>query len=130
MSEKDEFRSLLLTLSQLSPENVNPVYLLGQKNNQYLNPVRTPNSNTIFEGLKLVSGITGIVLCIALAVIASSSSRFIRRSFYNLFWYLHQICAVVYFLGFVVHGMQGIVAIQTNIDRHDPQQCYRLYSKV
>ena len=116
-------------MSRLNVDNFVGVYLLGGTNNQYLNPVRTPNSNTIYEGLKLASGVTGIVMCIAAAVIVSSSSRFIRRSFYNLFWYLHQICAVIFFLGFVTHGITGIVAIQTNLGKHDPQKCYKLYSQ-
>jgi hypothetical protein len=60
-SDSDQHRSLLLTLSQLSANNVYPLYLLGGTNSQYLNPVRVANSNTILEGLKLASGITGII---------------------------------------------------------------------
>lgn len=60
-SDSDQHRSLLLTLSQLPANNVYPLYLLGRTNSQYLNPVRVANSNTILEGLKLASGITGII---------------------------------------------------------------------
>jgi NADPH oxidase len=95
-----------------------------------VNPVKVPNSNTTAEALKLAAGVTGIVLCMVLAVMASSSSRFIRRSYYNVFWYIHQICAVLYFLALVTHGIQGIVKAQTNLDDHNPEKCYLLYTEV
>ncbi len=69
-------------------------------------------------------------MCIVLAILFSSSTRLIRLSFYNLFWYLHQICAVIFFLGYVTHGISGIVSTQTNVNRHDPGKCYKLYSQV
>jgi len=64
-------------------------------------------SIAIFETIKLLPGISGIFLCLILCVIASSSSEFIRRSYFNLFWYSHQILALLFFILFAVHGLQG-----------------------
>ena len=122
--------TMVTSFSDVSDEEKIETLLLKLSKETDVNPVRLPNSNTIGEALKLAAGITGIVLCIVLAIMASSSSRFIRRSYYNLFWYTHQICAVIYFLALVTHGIQGIVKAQTNLDDHDPQKCYLYYSSV
>lgn len=90
-----------------------------------LNPVR--GSIPVFEAFKLLPGVTGILLCLILSIVASSSSAFIRRSFFNLFWYMHQILAFLFFIFFIVHGLQGIVRAQVNIEKNDPQKCYQLY---
>ena len=95
-----------------------------QKNG--VNPV-SQNSNPVFEAIKLLPGITGIVLCIVLSAIASSASETIRRSFYNLFWYSHQILAFLFYVMFIFHGFQGVVKKQTNLDKNDPQKCYKKY---
>ncbi len=114
-SDTDIIPGLLSTLSSISGK-------------YYINPVRFSNSVPIIECIKLAPGITGLVMIIALCIIASSSSEFIRRSFYNLFWYAHQILALIFFIGYVTHGIQGIIRKQINLDKHNPQYCYRFYS--
>ena len=130
-SDDDKLKSLLYYLTNLPiTEKVDWFYLFSSNNTRYVNPVRTANSNPILESLKILPGPTGVIMCLLLAIMASSSSRLIRRSFYNLFWYLHQICATIFMLGFILHGLQGLVTIQTNLEKHDPQQCYKKYSQA
>lgn len=117
-SDQDHLQGLLSTLSLL--------YM--RPNTTYVNPVQTDNPITIIEGLKLVAGVTGILMCVALSLLVSTSSEYMRRSFYNIFWYVHQGLAVVFFVLFIIHGVQGIIRHQTNLDRNNPMQCYLLYS--
>ena len=86
--------------------------------------MRIPKANTIAESLQLASGVTGIVMCMALALIASSASEFMRRSYYNFFYYMHYIMAILFIVCFGVHGIQGIIRKQTNLDKNNPQNCY------
>ena len=131
VSDDKKLKSLLYNLTNLPQTGqVNWIFRLSSDNPKYVNPVQMANSNPIIEGLKIMSGPTGIVMCLMLALIASSSSRLIRRSFYNLFWYLHQACAAIFLSLFCIHGMQGLVTYQTNLKENDPKQCYKYYSQV
>jgi NADPH oxidase len=58
----------------------------------------------------------------------SSSTLLIRRSFYEIFWYLHHLF-IVFFIGVMVHGLQGLVKQQTNINEHNPDICAPLYKE-
>jgi NADPH oxidase len=51
-----------------------------------------------------------------------------RHYFYNLFWYTHQVLAALFIIFFCVHGLQGVVRKQINLDRHDPEKCYQYYT--
>lgn len=117
-SDDEHLQGLLSTLSLL---NMRP-------NGTYVNPVQTDNAITIIEGLKLVAGVTGILMCVALSLLASTSAEYMRRSFYNIFWYAHQALAFLFFALFVVHGVQGVIRHQTNLDRNNPNKCYLVYS--
>ncbi len=88
--QNDWLNGLLSTLSLL-PNGVNPVGDL----------------NPIFESFKLVAGYTGILLCLILSLLASSSSEFIRKFYFNVFWYSHQFLAIAFFILISVHGLQG-----------------------
>ena len=98
------------------------------QNGSYINPVQTDNAVPIIEAIKLLPGTTGILLCLILSIIASTSSEYMRRSFFNLFWYAHQILALLFFILFSAHGVQGVIRRQTNLDQNDPQKCYQIYS--
>ena len=115
-SDADDLAGLLSVLSHL-------------RDDVYLNPVKTDNAIPSIEAIKMLAGTSGILLCLFLGVIASTSSEFMKRSFFNLFWYVHQILAVLFFIFFMVHGLQGVVRKQTNTGRNNPQQCYQSYSK-
>ncbi|RNA12749.1 Cytochrome b-245 heavy chain [Brachionus plicatilis] len=117
--EEELLSGLFSTLSSLNK----------RPNGSFINPVENENSVPIFEGFKLLSGVSGIIMCISLSIMASSSSENIRKPFYNLFWYSHQIFAAVYFLFLFIHGAQKVVKHQTNLEDHNPQQCYLIYSE-
>jgi NADPH oxidase len=93
--------------SDVSDEQKIKTLLLKLSKETDVNPMKVANSNPILESLKLAAGVTGVVLCIILLILISSSSKFIRRSFYNVFWYFHQFGAVIYFLAIAAHGIQG-----------------------
>ena len=115
-SDPENLPGLLSTLSNL-------------RGDYYLNPVRTEHALPIIEAIKMVPGITGILLCIILLIFASTSSFFIRHYFYNLFWYVHQVSAALFIILFCVHGLQGVVRKQINLDTHNPEKCYQFYSE-
>ncbi|XP_066276251.1 cytochrome b-245 heavy chain-like [Branchiostoma lanceolatum] len=95
-------------------------------NSTYINPIRMPNSDAIIEGLKTIAGVTGVVITLALIVMVSSSTEVIRRSYFEVFWYTHHLF-IVFFIGLVLHGIGGIVRGQTNLDVHNPEECFRRY---
>lgn len=76
--------------------------------------------------LSTTAGITGVILCVCLLVILSSSTALIRRSFYEIFWFMHHLF-IVFFVCMMVHGLQGIVKSQINVEEHDPDICASLY---
>ncbi|RNA41959.1 cytochrome b-245 heavy chain, partial [Brachionus plicatilis] len=119
VKEKELLSGLFSTLSLLNK----------RPNGTFINPVDTENAVPLFEAFKILAGVSGIIMCISLSVMASSSSESIRKSFYNLFWYSHQIFATVYFLFLFIHGAQQVVKHQTNLNDHNPQQCYLIYSE-
>jgi hypothetical protein len=97
-------------------------------NGTWINPVRKLNSVPIFETLKSLAGVTGIIMCLSLSIIVSSTIEHVRRSFFNLFWYTHQIFAFLFVTMFFIHGLSGIIRSQTNLDRNNPLKCYQIYS--
>lgn len=90
-----------------------------------LNPAKS--SIPIFETFRILPGVTGVFMCLVLSLIASSSSEFIRRAFFNIFWYMHQLLASLFFILLVVHGLQGIIKKQVNLKENNPQECYQKY---
>lgn len=118
-ANQDDLSGLFSTLSLLNK----------RPNGSFINPINTENAIPIFEAFKLLAGLSGIIMCVSLSILASTSSENIRRSFYNLFWYSHQIFALVFLIFFCIHGAQRIVKIQTNVKTHNPQQCYLVYSE-
>ncbi len=64
-----------------------------------------------------MAGITGIVLLIIIFLMASSSLEFVRHSYYDLFWAVHQLF-IIFFVVICVHGIGGFVMYEVN-----PAQC-------
>lgn len=117
-----ENRQLLRTLSSLP----------SQPNGTFLNPFRSGDTGSpwdpIKEGLQTIAGVSGVVITLALIVMVSSSTELIRRCYFEIFWFTHHLF-VIFFIGLVVHGIQGIVRSQSNIDVHDPLVCHRNYTQ-
>lgn len=51
------------------------------------------------------AGITGHVITVALFLMVTSSLEFIRRSYFEVFWYTHQLF-IVFLLGLAAHQAQ------------------------
>lgn len=52
----------------------------------------------------------------------SSSTEIIRRSYFEVFWYTHHLF-IIFFIGFVIHGVERIIHQQSNTDEHNPEKC-------
>ncbi|CAI8022398.1 Cytochrome b-245 heavy chain, partial [Geodia barretti] len=68
------------------------------------------------------AGITGHIITIALFLMVTSSLEFIRRSYFEVFWYTHHLF-IVFLVGLAFHQFQRLLPVQTNIADHDPQNC-------
>ncbi|KAF3831217.1 hypothetical protein GH733_000840 [Mirounga leonina] len=72
-------------------------------NESYLNPIRTFHTNTITELLTTIAGVTGLIISLALILIMTSSTEFIRQVSYELFWYTHHVF-IIFFISLAIHG--------------------------
>uniref|UniRef100_A0A8C1J9D2 NADPH oxidase 2 n=1 Tax=Cyprinus carpio TaxID=7962 RepID=A0A8C1J9D2_CYPCA len=117
--------------SQLMINNSHLPYVLSQigknDNRSYLNPIRT-NETVRFLLISVthnLSGLTGVVITLALILIITSSMEVIRRSYFEVFWFTHHLF-IVFFIGLVAHGIGRIVRGQTveSIIVHDPKKCH------
>lgn len=50
-----------------------------------------------------IAGLTGVAITLALILIITSSMEVIRRSYFEVFWYIHHLF-VIFFIGLVFHG--------------------------
>ncbi|XP_064343180.1 NADPH oxidase 3 [Camelus dromedarius] len=93
-------------------------------NETYLNPIRTFHTSTITETLTTISGISGLLISLALTLIMTSSTEFIRQMSYELFWYTHHVF-IIFFISLAVHGAGRIVRGQTpeSLSRHNVTFC-------
>ena len=80
------------------------------------------NANGI-QAAQSIAFITGVLLCLILAAIALSSRENVRRTRFNLFWYLHNVLFASFFVCLCVHAAQGFLKYQTNVNNHDPKRC-------
>ncbi|EDL01647.1 NADPH oxidase 3, partial [Mus musculus] len=85
---------------------------------------------TTTELLMTVSGITGLGISLALVFIMTSSTEFIRRSSYELFWYTHHIF-VFFFISLAIHGGGRIIRGQTpeSLRLHNVTYCRDHYAE-
>ncbi|CAE1155717.1 NOX2 [Acanthosepion pharaonis] len=117
-SSDSELRDFLYALSQL------PI----TENGTYINPVRNANANPVIELFKLLAGSSGAVITLCLILMVTSATDLIRRSYFEVFWFTHHLF-VIFFIGLIVHGLQGVVRHQTNVNEHDPDLCYEKFEK-
>ncbi|XP_045699536.1 NADPH oxidase 3, partial [Phyllostomus hastatus] len=81
-------------------------------NESYLNPIRALHTSTTTELLTTIAGITGLMISLALILIMTSSTEFIRQISYELFWYTHHVF-IIFFISLAFHGAGRIVRGQT-----------------
>ncbi|XP_018416944.1 PREDICTED: NADPH oxidase 3 [Nanorana parkeri] len=105
-------------------------YIGNHPNESYLNPVRRYDTNITKETIVTLAGITGFIITLALVLIITSSTETIKRSFYEVFWYTHNL-AIVFFIGLVIHGAGQIVRGQTpqSLLQHNLSYCKDRYNE-
>ncbi|XP_074863716.1 NADPH oxidase 1 [Carettochelys insculpta] len=92
--------------------------------NKWLNPIRSNSTTPAYVTFTTIPGLTGVIITVALILMVTSSMEFIRRSYFEVFWYTHHLF-VIYFAGLVIHGIAGLVRgqIAENLKEHDPERC-------
>uniref|UniRef100_A0A7M4E3R7 NADPH oxidase 2 n=2 Tax=Crocodylus porosus TaxID=8502 RepID=A0A7M4E3R7_CROPO len=101
---------------------------LGDKPGEtYLNFVRERYENPaggLYVAFTYLAGLTGVIITLCFILIITSSTKTIRRSYFEVFWYTHHLF-VIFFIGLVIHGVGRIVRRQTeeSLEVHSPQQC-------
>lgn len=64
----------------------------------------------LYVAFTYLAGITGVVITLALILIITSSTKTIRRSYFEVFWYTHHLF-VIFFIGLVIHGAGWVFAL-------------------
>lgn len=89
---------------------------------QWVNPVCEKDSHSVLEVFKIYPALSGVIITLALIIIVFSATEFIRRSYFEIFWFTHHLF-VVFFAFLVSHGFRGVVRSQKNLDIHDFKNC-------
>ena len=87
-----------------------------------LNPVPVPYSNITKNIFEIQAGYTGILLALIFYIMLTTAAVPIRRSFFELFYYVHHIFIFIYPILFF-HGNGAMIKRQINTDEHDPDYC-------
>ncbi|XP_038076920.1 NADPH oxidase 1-like [Patiria miniata] len=118
-SESGPLAALLSLIRTESGKPLNPIQVLN----------KSPYGLTLIDKvLQLLPGWTGAVLTLVLIVMFSSSTEFIRRSYFETFWFTHHLF-FLYFAMILAHGAQGIVSRQSNVAVHDPKKCSETFAQ-
>uniref|UniRef100_A0A452SQL9 NADPH oxidase 2 n=1 Tax=Ursus americanus TaxID=9643 RepID=A0A452SQL9_URSAM len=90
----------------------------------WLNPISSPNMTVEYVTFTSIAGLTGVIITIALVLMVTSAVEFIRRSYFEVFWYTHHVF-IIYFIGLGIHGIGGIVRGQTeeSLNASHPHRC-------
>ncbi|KAG8447720.1 hypothetical protein GDO86_015005 [Hymenochirus boettgeri] len=101
--------------AQSNPKMTLPGMLssVGKDNGKWLNPVQSDKETPSYFAFTTIAGITGVVITLALILMITSSTEFIRRSYFEVFWYTHHLF-IIFFAGLVIHGVGRIVRGQTS----------------
>lgn len=59
----------------------------------------------LYVAVTRLAGITGVVITLCLILIITSSTKTIRRSYFEVFWYTHHLF-VIFFIGLAIHGAE------------------------
>lgn len=87
----------------------------------YLDPIRK-STYPIGSVFLLTGGWTGVIITTALLLMVTSSTEFMRRSYFEVFWFTHHLFVI--FFGFLMfHAISRQVHGQSNINEHDPVIC-------
>ncbi|ELK05143.1 NADPH oxidase 1 [Pteropus alecto] len=114
--------SLASLLSSLSHQE--------KERDSWLNPIQSPNMTVMYVTFTSIPGLTGVIITIALVLMVTSAMEFIRRSYFEVFWYTHHIF-IIYFISLGIHGIGGIVRGQTeeSMKESHPHSCAESFKK-
>ncbi|XP_021261995.1 NADPH oxidase 1 isoform X2 [Numida meleagris] len=95
-----------------------------QDSNKWLNPIHSNQTTVEYVAFTTIPGLTGVIITLALILMVTSSTEFIRRNYFEVFWYTHHLF-IIYFIGLVIHGVAGLVRGQTeeSMEEVHPQRC-------
>uniref|UniRef100_A0A803YF33 NADPH oxidase 1 n=1 Tax=Meleagris gallopavo TaxID=9103 RepID=A0A803YF33_MELGA len=95
-----------------------------QNSNKWLNPIHSNQTTVEYVAFTTIPGLTGVIITLALILMVTSSTEFIRRNYFEVFWYTHHLF-IIYFIGLVIHGVAGLVRGQTEESMKEvhPQRC-------
>ncbi|XP_061215705.1 NADPH oxidase 1 [Neopsephotus bourkii] len=113
--------------SQQAMDNSLPAVLSKmhlQGSNKWLNPIHSNQTTVEYVAFTTIPGLTGVIITLALILMVTSSTEFIRRNYFEVFWYTHHLF-IIYFAGLVIHGIAGLVRGQTeeSIKEVHPHHC-------
>uniref|UniRef100_A0ABM5FY60 NADPH oxidase 2 n=1 Tax=Pogona vitticeps TaxID=103695 RepID=A0ABM5FY60_9SAUR len=99
----------------------------------YLNFARKRLENPdggFYVAFTTLAGLTGVIITLCLILIITSSTKTIRRSYFEVFWFTHHLF-VIFFIGLAIHGAGQIVRGQTraSLDVHRPHICAENYTE-
>ncbi|EDM07037.1 NADPH oxidase 1, isoform CRA_b [Rattus norvegicus] len=95
-----------------------------EKEDSWLNPIQSPNVTVMYAAFTSIAGLTGVVATVALVLMVTSAMEFIRRNYFELFWYTHHLF-IIYIICLGIHGLGGIVRGQTeeSMSESHPRNC-------
>ena len=85
-------------------------------------PGLTFDQEPILVCFSTVAGVTGHVMLLVLFLMVTSSVEFIRRSFFEVFWYTHHLF-FIYLIALALHQTQRLLPVLSNPTVHDPAFC-------
>nr|XP_027788606.1 NADPH oxidase 1 isoform X1 [Marmota flaviventris] len=96
----------------------------------WLNPIQSPDMTVLYVTFTTIAGLSGVIITIALILMVTSSMEFIRRNYFELFWYTHHLF-IIYIICLWIHGMGGIVRGQTekSMNESHPHKCAQSFEK-
>lgn len=98
--------------------------LLYHGNLSAIPPGRDPEFDLSYSIFKFGAGVSGMLLVLIFFLTITSSADPIRRSYFEIFYYLHYLTFLIFPLLYW-HGAGNVVKHQTNVDVHDPLECSR-----
>ncbi|XP_049683544.1 NADPH oxidase 1 isoform X2 [Accipiter gentilis] len=95
-----------------------------QGGGKWLNPIHSNQTTVEYVAFTTIPGLTGVIITLALILMVTSSTEFIRRNYFEVFWYTHHLF-LIYFAGLVIHGIAGLVRGQTeeSMEEVHPHRC-------
>ncbi|XP_042663308.1 NADPH oxidase 1 isoform X2 [Tyto alba] len=95
-----------------------------QGSDKWLNPIHSNRTTVEYVAFTTIPGLTGVIITLALILMVTSSTEFIRRNYFEVFWYTHHLF-LIYFAGLVIHGIARLVRGQTeeSMEEVHPHRC-------